>query len=94
MGERIAITDNDEIHLSEMKEFISLQYAELADQIDDIDKSMDEYSLLAEAADAEIEATSKRSKFASKRSLVVKSIQELLTILGYVLGVLMASLVL
>ena len=86
VGEPIAITDNDEIQLSEMKEFISLQYAELADQIDDIDKSMDEYSLLAEAADAEIEATTKRSKFASKRSLVVKSIQELLTILGYVPG--------
>ena len=80
VGERISITDNDEIQLSEMKEFISLQYAELADQIDDIDKSMDEYSLLAEAADAEIEATTKRSKFASKRALEAKSIQELLTI--------------
>lgn len=86
VGEPISITQNDEIQLSNIKEFISLQYAELANQIGRIDKSMDEYSLMVEAADAEIEATTKQSKFASKRSLVVKSIQELLTVLGYVPG--------
>ena len=47
---------------------------------------MEEYYQLIEEADAQIEATTKISKFASKRSLIVKSAQELLTILGYMPG--------
>ena len=47
---------------------------------------MDDFNKLVNETDAQIEATTKRSKFASKRSLFIKSTQELLAILGYKLG--------
>ena len=54
--------------------------------IGELDTDLEEYYKLVEAADAQIEATTKRSKFASKRSLIVKSAQELLSVLGYMPG--------
>ena len=69
-----------------MKEFITTNYAELTIAISNIESSMEDYYKLVDEADAKIEATTTRSKFASKRSLIIKSVQELLTILGYVPG--------
>ena len=72
--------------LEAIKEFLSVSYAELVSEINKVEKTMEEYYQLIEEADAQIEATTKISKFASKRSLIVKSAQELLTILGYMPG--------
>ena len=86
VGERQDINSGDAAQLAKMKEFISTNYAELTITISNVESSMEEYYQLVDEADAEIEATTTISKFASKRSLIVKSIQELLTILGYVPG--------
>ena len=86
VGERQDINSGDAVQLAKMKEFISTNYAELTIAISNVESSMENYYQLVDEADAEIEATTTISKFASKRSLIVKSIQELLTILGYVPG--------
>tara|TARA_B100000214_G_scaffold195963_1_gene141839 strand:+ start:183 stop:1787 length:1605 start_codon:yes stop_codon:yes gene_type:complete len=72
--------------LAEIKKFLNLNYAELMEKISNIESAMDDFIVLIDEADAQIEATTTRSKFASKRSLIVKSAQELLTVLGYKLG--------
>ena len=72
--------------LDQIKKFLNLNYAELMEKISSIDEAMDDFYKLVNEADAQIEATTKRSKFASKRSLFIKSTQELLAILGYKLG--------
>jgi S1-C subfamily serine protease len=72
--------------LEGIKEFLSVSYADLMIEIEKIEKTMEEYYQLIEQADAQIEATTKVSKFASKRSLIVKSAQELLGVLGYLPG--------
>ena len=72
--------------LEQIKKFLNLNYAELREKISSIDKAMDDFSKRVNETDAQIEATTKRSKFASKRSLFIKSTQELLAILGYKLG--------
>ena len=72
--------------LDQIKKFLNLNYAELREKISNIDKTMDDFNKLVNETDAQIEATTKRSKFASKRSLFIKSTQELLAILGYKLG--------
>ena len=61
------------LNRNEIKEFLSLNYAQLMSDIGQLDTDLEEYYKLVEAADAQIEATTKRSKFASKRSLIVKS---------------------
>ena len=53
--------------LEAIKEFLSVSYAELMSEIN-AEKTMEEYYQLIEEADAQIEATTKISKFASKRS--------------------------
>ena len=86
VGERQDINSGDAVQLAKMKEFITTNYAELTIAISNIESSMEDYYKLVDEADAKIEATTTRSKFASKRSLIIKSVQELLTILGYVPG--------
>ena len=72
--------------LDGIKQFLSVNYADLMIEIEKIENTMEEYYQLIEEADAQIEATTKISKFASKRSLIVKSAQELLNVLGYLPG--------
>ena len=67
-------------------EFLCFIYDIIMSVIGELDTDLEEYYKLVEAADAQIEATTKRSKFASKRSLIVKSAQELLSVLGYMPG--------
>ena len=86
VGEKKAIDESSFEQLNEIKEFLSLNYAQLMSDIGELDSDLEEYYKLVEAADAQIEATTKRSKFASKRSLIVKSAQELLSVLGYMPG--------
>ncbi len=80
------IQEADRDQLEQIKKFLNLNYAELRERISIVDKAMDDFNKLVNETDAEIEATTKRSKFASKRSLFIKSTQELLAILGYKVG--------
>tara|TARA_B100000579_G_scaffold31622_1_gene22154 strand:+ start:242 stop:1846 length:1605 start_codon:yes stop_codon:yes gene_type:complete len=86
VGDSLPIQGLAKNQLDEIKKFLNLNYAELMAKIADIEAAMDEFIVLVDQADAQIEATTTQSKFASKRSLIVKSAQELLAVLGYKLG--------
>ena len=71
VGDSLPIQGLAKNQLDEIKKFLNLNYAELMAKIADIEAAMDEFIVLVDQADAQIEATTTQSKFASIRSLIV-----------------------